>query len=140
MSSFADNRLKWYRETTGAELEHGQAATAGVTYYAEIPIGQARNFSVTIPFDATDVSTFTIEGTDLPNASPATSPASQLTAYAPAGTGWEPTTSLGSKSSAASQSQIQFQVPAFEAKRARVKRVVGAAGGVATPHFTAKGN
>lgn len=128
-----DNRLIWYRETTGAALKHGEAAANGVTYYAEIPIGRARNFSTTIVFDGTEIATYTIEGTDLQSG------VDGLTCYAPAGTGWEPTTSLGSRAAASSASQVQFQVPAFEARRARIKRVSGAAG-VATPYFSAKGN
>lgn len=127
-----DNRLIWYRETTGAELLPGAQAANGVTYYAEIPVGAARGFSATIDHDATDVSTFTLESTDLPP--------SAVEVFAVAAEGWEDhAVALGSKASAAAEGVKQFQVSDAESKRWRMKRVV-TTGGVDDIYFWAKGN
>ena len=126
-----DDRLTWIK-SNGDVLNQDIAAANNSVYYAEIPVGRALGFGVTLDWDATEVASYTLESTNN----------HQLTAYTTSTTsGWKSqATALGTIAAAAALGCGEWQVSDARSTRWRIKRDV-TTGGVATAHSgPAKGN
>ena len=124
--------LSWQKSDGTTPLAEGATLTSGTTYYAEIQVGSARDFGLTVIWDAAIIITsIALESTCK----------SSATAYAAVGSsGWQAEAALGSTSAAGgSASSFTFSATGATSGRYRAKAVIGGTGGVLTGEYAIKG-